>query len=291
MSLQQNLGLGSYETAWVWLHKLRAAMVRPDRDRLLGPVEVDEAWIGGVEECLGGRQMNSKSMVAIAVEARERGLGRHTRPRLTLLLTAPPAEMLPEEDPGQTKMLDVQLVELVVAARALRVDPQVHSPLGDAIDVGRRCHVGAAMPAMLENDPVEDVLFRQGGNLEENADLLTAGGDHGAVRGHIAPGNGVLTTIWHPRRSIPPGRPNRRPAHVWQAASSAGSCPRSGGRRFAPAPGPLPQPESVVEIDGQACSLLPKLSRQLIIAGGGPAWPAFIRTSQSAFSSLVSRLC
>jgi ISXO2 transposase-like protein/transposase-like zinc ribbon protein len=76
MSLQQNLGLGSYETAWVWLHKLRAAMVRPDRDRLQGPVEVDEAWIGGVEEGLGGRQMNSKSMVAIAVEARGRGLGR-----------------------------------------------------------------------------------------------------------------------------------------------------------------------------------------------------------------------
>ena len=46
LSLKQNLGLGSYETAWVWLHKLRAAMVRPDRDRLQGPVETYEAWIG-----------------------------------------------------------------------------------------------------------------------------------------------------------------------------------------------------------------------------------------------------
>jgi transposase-like protein len=76
LSLKQNLGLGSYETAWVWLHKLRAAMVRPDRDLLQGPVEVDEAWIGGIEPGLGGRQMNSKSLVAIAVEARGRGLGR-----------------------------------------------------------------------------------------------------------------------------------------------------------------------------------------------------------------------
>jgi transposase-like protein len=76
LSLKQNLGLGSYETAWVWLHKLRAAMVRPDRDLLQGPVEVDEAWVGGVEPGLGGRQMNSKSLVAIAVEARGRGLGR-----------------------------------------------------------------------------------------------------------------------------------------------------------------------------------------------------------------------
>lgn len=76
LSLKQNLGLGSYETAWVWLHKLRAAMVRPDRDRLVGPVEVDEAVIGGVEEGLAGRQRNSKSLVAIAVEERGRGIGR-----------------------------------------------------------------------------------------------------------------------------------------------------------------------------------------------------------------------
>jgi|SRR5579859_1369236 len=76
LSLKQNLGLGSYETAWVWLHKLRAAMVRPDRDRLQGPVEVDEAVVGGVEDGLYGRQRNAKSLIAIAVEEQGRGLGR-----------------------------------------------------------------------------------------------------------------------------------------------------------------------------------------------------------------------
>jgi transposase-like protein len=76
LSLKQNLGLGSYETAWVWLHKLRAAMVRPDRDRLEGPVEVDEVTVGGVEEGLGGRQRNLKSLVAVAVEMSGRGIGR-----------------------------------------------------------------------------------------------------------------------------------------------------------------------------------------------------------------------
>jgi len=77
LSLKQNLGLGSYETAWTWLHKLRAAMVLTDRDRLQGPVEVDEAWIGGLDpDSLGGRHTNSKSMIAIAVEERGRGLGR-----------------------------------------------------------------------------------------------------------------------------------------------------------------------------------------------------------------------
>jgi ribosomal protein L37AE/L43A len=43
LGLQRILGLGSYQTAWTWLHKLRRAMVRPDRDRLTGRVEVDEA--------------------------------------------------------------------------------------------------------------------------------------------------------------------------------------------------------------------------------------------------------
>ncbi|MFH1091093.1 MAG: IS1595 family transposase, partial [Pseudomonadota bacterium] len=33
-NLQNVLGLGSYRTAWTWLHKLRLAMVRPGRDRL-----------------------------------------------------------------------------------------------------------------------------------------------------------------------------------------------------------------------------------------------------------------
>ena len=47
LGLQRVLGFGSYETAWAWLHKLRRAMVRPDRDRLSGTVEVDETMVGG----------------------------------------------------------------------------------------------------------------------------------------------------------------------------------------------------------------------------------------------------
>lgn len=42
LGLQRVLGLGSYETAWTWLHKIRRAMVRPGRERLSGRVEVDE---------------------------------------------------------------------------------------------------------------------------------------------------------------------------------------------------------------------------------------------------------
>jgi len=47
LGLQRVLGLGSYQTAWAWLHKLRRAMVRPGRDRLAGWIEVDETYVGG----------------------------------------------------------------------------------------------------------------------------------------------------------------------------------------------------------------------------------------------------
>src|SRR6266536_1257891 len=42
LGLQRLLGIGSYQTAWAWLHKLRRAMVRPGGDRLAGELEVDE---------------------------------------------------------------------------------------------------------------------------------------------------------------------------------------------------------------------------------------------------------
>jgi transposase-like protein len=70
------LGLGSYETAWTWLHKLRRAMVRPGRDRLAGEVEVDETFIGGVEPGGGRRHIGKKALVAVAVEVRGKGIGR-----------------------------------------------------------------------------------------------------------------------------------------------------------------------------------------------------------------------
>jgi len=76
LGLQRVLGLGSYETAWTWLHKLRRAMVRPDRDRLTGWVEVDETFIGGLEEGRRGREKAKKALVVIAAQADGPGIGR-----------------------------------------------------------------------------------------------------------------------------------------------------------------------------------------------------------------------
>lgn len=75
-SLRDTLGFGSYETAWAWLHKLRRAMVRPDRDLLSGVVELDQSFLGGRTKRTDGNGTD-KVPIAIAVERTPNGrLGR-----------------------------------------------------------------------------------------------------------------------------------------------------------------------------------------------------------------------
>lgn len=75
--LQRQLGLSRYETAWLILQKLRRAMVAPEREPLKDEVEVDEFFLGGLEEGRkGGRQRGKKVLVGVAVEVRDRGSGR-----------------------------------------------------------------------------------------------------------------------------------------------------------------------------------------------------------------------
>lgn len=76
LGLQRTLGLGSYRTAWSWLHKLRCAMVRPGRDRLSGIVEVDEAYIGGPEPGKRGRGAAGKALVVIVAQKDGKRIGR-----------------------------------------------------------------------------------------------------------------------------------------------------------------------------------------------------------------------
>lgn len=80
LGLQRVLGFGSYRTAWTWMHKLRRAMVRPDRELLGGEdriVEMDSTFIGGRTSGRAGPRYYNKEVVVIAVErVRPRGLGR-----------------------------------------------------------------------------------------------------------------------------------------------------------------------------------------------------------------------
>lgn len=76
LGLKGILGLGSYRTAWAWLHKLRRAMVTPGRDRLAGIIEVDESYIGGEKPGKRGRGAAGKALVAIAAEVKGPRIGR-----------------------------------------------------------------------------------------------------------------------------------------------------------------------------------------------------------------------
>lgn len=92
LGLQRVLGLGSYRTAWTWLHKLRCAMVRPGRDRLLGTVEVDETYIGGKKPGKRGRGAAGKTLVVVAVEDKGNKIGRI---RLRRVADASAASLIP----------------------------------------------------------------------------------------------------------------------------------------------------------------------------------------------------
>lgn len=92
LGLQRVLGLGSYRTAWNWLHKLRRAMVRPGRDRLSGVVEVDEVFIGGPRPGKRGRGAAGKSLVMIAAQADGKKIGRI---RMIRIADASAANLLP----------------------------------------------------------------------------------------------------------------------------------------------------------------------------------------------------
>ena len=78
--------LGSYKTAWT-LHKLRRAMVRPGRDRL-----VDETYLGGVEEGVRGRQTESKALIVVAAQEDGKGIGRI---RMRRILDASAESLMP----------------------------------------------------------------------------------------------------------------------------------------------------------------------------------------------------
>jgi len=93
LQLRRQLGITRYETAWMVLHKLRRAMVAPEREPLPSEVEVDEGLLGARDPDLrGGRQRDGKPLVGVAIEVRGEGSGRL---RLQLLRDASAASLTP----------------------------------------------------------------------------------------------------------------------------------------------------------------------------------------------------
>ena len=121
LNLQRVIGLGSYKTAWAWLHKLRRAMVRPKRDRLSGRVEVDESYVVGLEEGTHGRGTAKKAIVAIAAAEGQAPL--KVRPTLTGV----------EEDGDGTGRIRMRRIANASAK-------ELHAFVVDAIEPGSLVH-------------------------------------------------------------------------------------------------------------------------------------------------------
>lgn len=105
--LQDALGFGSYETAWAWLHKLRRAMVRPDREQLSGDVELDQSFLGGRST---GHQGGSTRKAPITIAVERDGRGRLGRVRLELA-----------DRPGGLDMIDFA-VDVIVPGATIHTD-------------------------------------------------------------------------------------------------------------------------------------------------------------------------
>ncbi len=140
--LQRQLGLGSYKTAWTWLHKLRRCMVDPDRAPLEGLVEVDESYIGGPKPGVRGRGARGAANGPPRLLALETVAARH-----------PPGLGVQEAPPAVLERVRVQVQP--------PYEPRPHIPV-PAPDGGRR--TGRALPVPWDR--------RTGEALEDCADAL-----------------------------------------------------------------------------------------------------------------------
>lgn len=71
LQLQRHLGIGSYDTAWHLLHRLRKGMVNENRTKLSGLIEADETFVGGPAKGLKGRGVAASANVSLVVGAVE----------------------------------------------------------------------------------------------------------------------------------------------------------------------------------------------------------------------------
>lgn len=76
MELKRKLDIRSYQTAWLLLHKIRAAMASSHTFPLSGSIELDETLVGGRRPGKRGRGAQDKSLVAVAVETDGKQMGR-----------------------------------------------------------------------------------------------------------------------------------------------------------------------------------------------------------------------
>ena len=87
-SLERPPGI-SHSAAWYLLRKLRGAMDQTGRERLSGDVEMDETFLGGVEEGKPGRSKGKKEIVFVACESESGTKMGRIRLQRAVVVTAP----------------------------------------------------------------------------------------------------------------------------------------------------------------------------------------------------------
>jgi len=134
LGVQRILGLGSYQTAWAWLHKLRRAMVRPGRDRLSGTIEVDETYWGAEEEGVIGRLTEKKALFLVAAQHDGvRKIGRIRMGRIPDLTKASVQRFVCESlEPGSVLRTDG--LSIYAGLEGYRHDPVVIAGSGRTAD-------------------------------------------------------------------------------------------------------------------------------------------------------------
>jgi hypothetical protein len=123
--LQRIMGFGSYNTAWTWLHKLRAALVQPARAKLSEHVEIDEAFVGA--------KRSGKSLVLVATEtdgrvrmAQAENNDAETLKRFADAQIAPDASVTTDGHAGYSdKSLGERQHDAVVQTKAERAEADV----------------------------------------------------------------------------------------------------------------------------------------------------------------------
>jgi transposase-like protein len=76
LQFKKDLGLSSYQTAWSICHKVRSALQESKKFPLQGLIEADDAYVGGNEPGVHGRETQRKAVVAVAIEGRGKHAGR-----------------------------------------------------------------------------------------------------------------------------------------------------------------------------------------------------------------------
>ena len=131
LGLKRTLGIGSEQTAWAILHRYRRSMVRPGRERLQGVVEVDETFFGGPESGRRGRGAKGKTLVEIAVEQGDRGLGRCRMQVIESIDTATIREfLLAHVEPGAAVVTDGLRTYIPACAEEYEHRPEPIGPSG-----------------------------------------------------------------------------------------------------------------------------------------------------------------